>query len=370
MIRSVFKELFGFTKHLVVLAVFLVLTFFILEYLKAYQKGEEFSFQKVIIEFSEPSQVSVPEKLSDEEVFFNEAHDLLSEVKDVPVEQEVVDAKDEVEYELYEEELPHDIILDVLHAEEKPQEKPVVVEKVVKDIKPEPVKKQPIHFAKEPVIAIVIDDMGISKKRTKDINLLHFPITSSFLTYGTDLDGQVASSMAAGHEVIAHIPMEAKSNVDAAPDVLKTSMSNEEINKAFKTMLDKFKNIKGINNHMGSKFTENESKLDEVMKILKERNLFFLDSRTSSKSVAGKVAKAYGVRYVNRNIFLDNINEYEYIKGQLEATERVARKRGYAIAIGHPKSQTYQVLNDWLPTAGKKGFRLVHLSEVVDVLNK
>lgn len=264
---------------------------------------------------------------------------------------------DERAYNLYEEELPQDIIIESgIHRD-------------IRDIIVEPTQKPP-YFGETPVIAIVIDDMGISKKRTRDINSLDYPLTSSFLTYGNNLDEQIYASIKAGHEVMAHIPMEAKTKTDAAPDVLKVSMSDEDIIKALNQMISKFDNIKGVNNHMGSKFTENREKMYDVMEVLKEKNLFFLDSRTSNKSTGREAAEKYQVAYVNRNIFLDNENELNYILGQLRATEKVAAKKGYAIAIGHPKSQTYVALKQWLPSLKERGFKLVHLSEIVDVINK
>ena len=175
------------------------------------------------------------------------------------------------------------------------------------------VSHKPPYFGEEPVIAIVIDDMGISHARTKDISTLHAPITSSFLTYGTKLDAQVAKARAAGHEIIVHVPMQPKSNLDTAPDELTIKMSPEEISRNFEQMLNKFENIKGVNNHMGSLFTEHAEKLAPVMEILGRKGLYFLDSKTSSHSVARQVAKQHQVAYAHRHVFLDNVNQVEYV---------------------------------------------------------
>lgn len=231
------------------------------------------------------------------------------------------------------------------------------------------VSHKPPYFGEEPVIAIVIDDMGISHARTKDISTLHAPITSSFLTYGTKLDAQVAKARAAGHEIIVHVPMQPKSNLDTAPDELTIKMSPEEISRNFEQMLNKFENIKGVNNHMGSLFTEHAEKLAPVMEILGRKGLYFLDSKTSSHSVARQVAKQHQVAYAHRHVFLDNVNQVEYVNRQLALTERIARRNGYAVAIGHPKSATYQALKAWLPTLENKHIRLLPLSEIVKVLN-
>lgn len=91
-----------------------------------------------------------------------------------------------------------------------------------------------------------------------------------------------------------------------------------------------------------------------VMDILREKGLFFLDSKTSAKSVGKTVAEKYKVPYAHRHVFLDNENDFDYIMRQLEASERLARRNGYAVAIGHPKSQTYKALKKWLESLIKK----------------
>ena len=256
---------------------------------------------------------------------------------------------------IYEEKLPDDII------DETTKEKS-------KDIKVLPAKKPP-YFGKQKAIVIVIDDMGISLKRTADIISLKAPITASFLTYGRKLDEQIKNSLQSGHEIMVHVPMEAQTAVDAAPDVLTTKMSLKEIRNNMIEMLKKFKDIKGINNHMGSKLTEDYGRMKEVMETLKEKGLYFLDSKTSPRSKAETAAQNVGIAYAHRHVFLDNQNDKAYILGQLAKVERLASKNGYAIAIGHPKSQTYEALKEWLPTLENKGMRLIHLSNAIKILN-
>lgn len=225
-------------------------------------------------------------------------------------------------------------------------------------------KEGPAAPAKK-LIAIVIDDMGINKKRTAEINAIKAPITASFLTYGTQLAEQVQTSKDSGHEIILHIPMEPYSAANTAPDQLLVKMSNEQIADRFEEMLQKIDGLKGGNNHMGSRFTENREKLAVVMKILKEKNMFFLDSKTSVKAVGCEVAAKYDVDCANRDVFLDNENNFEYITGQLKRTERIAQNKGYAIAIGHPKSETVKALQNWLKNLDKDKFETVTISELL-----
>ena len=221
-------------------------------------------------------------------------------------------------------------------------------------------------------IAVVIDDMGISQKHTDEILSIHAPLTSSFLTYGKNLNGFLEKASNAGQEVIMHTPMEPKVEADLAPDTLKISMTDEQIEKTFSDMLSKFDgtNIKGINNHMGSLFTESAPKLDVVMKILKEKNMFFLDSKTSKYTRGPEVAKMEGVPCVVRDVFLDNENDYQKITAQLSKLEKKANENGFAVGIGHPKSQTFAALKDWLQTLENKNIKLVHLSDLIALKNK
>lgn len=228
--------------------------------------------------------------------------------------------------------------------------------------------RKPPHF-ETPVIAVVIDDMGISLKRTADIASLKAPLTVSFLTYGRRLSEQVENSRRAGQEIMIHVPMEAKSNIDVAPDVLTTAMSKDEIKRNLSVMLGKFDNVQGINNHMGSKLTEDKERMAAVMEVLKQNNMFFLDSKTSAGSHAEEAAAETGVAYAHRHVFIDNNNDKKYILGQLQKAEKIALKNGYAIAIGHPKSQTFEALKEWLPALNGKKVRLVPLSQIVRVLH-
>ncbi len=231
-------------------------------------------------------------------------------------------------------------------------------------------KYKPAYFGEEPVIAVVIDDMGIAQKRTADIISLNAPLTASFLTYGADLENQIEAAKKAGMEIMLHAPMEPYSKVDVAPDVLTTKMTPEDIQASLKQMLQKFSDIKGINNHMGSKFTEDKERMRAVMKVLKEKDLFFLDSKTTPHSVGKETAGEQGVSYATRHVFIDNVNKVEYILNQLKIAERVAQRNGYAVAIGHPKTGTYEALKQWIPSLEEKKIKILHMSDIVKVLHK
>ena len=267
-----------------------------------------------------------------------------------------IELPSQVIYDFYEEKLPEDVI---------DTEAPKNVHPKISGIKIE-VSRKPPYFGREPVIAIVIDDMGVSHRRTANISSLDYPLTSSFLTYASNLRPQIAAAERAGHEIIAHLPMEP---MNVSPDVLTVKMNEKQVAEGLNGMLDKFPGIAGVNNHMGSRFTEDAERMDVVMKELEKRGLFFLDSKTTPHSAGEKAAKDNRVRYVSRNVFLDNEDKFDYVMRQLRQTEAIARKNGYAVAIGHPKEQTYNALKVWLPTLKSRNLRLVHLSEIVKALN-
>lgn len=215
-------------------------------------------------------------------------------------------------------------------------------------------------------IAIVIDDLGIDKPRTARALRLPGPLTMSFLTYAMDLDEQTRAAREAGHELLLHIPMEPGSqDVDPGPNVLLTGIPPQELLTSLEWNLDQFTGYVGVNNHMGSRFTADMAGMVAVMEELKKRNLFFLDSMTAGNSVARKAARKVDVPFAGRNVFLDHADDVAGISKRLAEVERLAKRTGQAIAIGHPREVTLKALVPWLKDIEKRGFKLVPLSSMV-----
>ena len=225
---------------------------------------------------------------------------------------------------------------------------------------PPPAPKKPVR------IAIVIDDAGIDARRTRRAIALPGPLTIAFLVYGNDIISQTQAAKAAGHELLVHVNMEAESRaVDPGPNVLLRNVEPDTNLKRLNWMLARFKGYVGINNHMGSKFTSDAESMTLILTEIKRRKLLFLDSRTSPKTVAGKIARSLGIRTAARDIFLDNEPELEAVLRNLARTEAIARRTGAAIAIGHPRDATLDALAAWLPAAAARGVRLVPISALV-----
>ncbi len=234
------------------------------------------------------------------------------------------------------------------------------------ETKPEPVAVPAPKTGPKPKIVIVIDDLGIDKPRTARAINLPGPLTLSFLTYASGLDKQTRAARDAGHELLLHIPMEpGSSDVDPGPNVLLTGIPKPELQASIEWNLEQFSGYVGINNHMGSRFTADLPGLRTVMEELKRRDLLFLDSVTSGKSVAGKAARETGVPFARRNVFLDHQDDNVGIERRLAEVERLALRNGLAVAIGHPRERTLTVLGPWLKGLEAKGFRLVPLSATV-----
>src|SRR6266404_6030481 len=217
-----------------------------------------------------------------------------------------------------------------------------------------------------PLVAIVLDDLGLDRARTAEAIRLRGPLTMSFMTYANDLGEQTEAARRGGHELFLHVPMEAVDrHADPGPRGLFTALSREENLARLRWGLGRLAGFVGINNHMGSKFTSDAHSMMPVMKELRARGLVFLDSRTSPSSAGIRLAVAYGVPHAARDVFLDDDQAPAAIATQLARLEQVARQQGSAVAIGHPHGATVAALKAWLPQLGEKGLALVPVSAVV-----
>jgi polysaccharide deacetylase 2 family uncharacterized protein YibQ len=217
-----------------------------------------------------------------------------------------------------------------------------------------------------PLVAVVLDDLGLDRARTAEAIRLQGPLTLSFMTYASELGQQTEAARDAGHELFLHVPMEAiDRHADPGPHALFTSQSRDEILDRLRWALGRFDGFVGINNHMGSKFTSDAHSMAPVMEELRARGLVFLDSRTSPASSGIRLAIAYGVPHAARDVFLDDDQTPAAIARRLARVEQVAGRHGSAIAIGHPHDTTITVLRTWLPRVEGKGLALVPVSAVV-----
>jgi hypothetical protein len=253
--------------------------------------------------------------------------------------------------------------------EEKPRPKPVPqVAAAASSEQQQTWRRNAVPFrdlASRPLIAIVIDDVGLDRPHSKRAWELPGPLTMSFLPYAKDLREQARTARARGQELMLHLPMEPGGHADPGPNALLVSLTENELRHRVTVALDSFDGYVGVNNHMGSRFTAYRPGMETVLRQFKTRGLLFLDSRTTPSTVGDQVAQEIGVPSVARNVFLDDEESIDAVRRKLAETEAVARRQGFAVAIGHPHEVTIQALAEWLPGVANKGFALAPLSAVL-----
>jgi hypothetical protein len=216
-----------------------------------------------------------------------------------------------------------------------------------------------------PLIAVVLDDVGVARGHAELAIDMPSVITLSFMTYADGVADMAARARAKGHELMLHVPMEPlDGDVDPGPHVLTVEASDSELLARLDWDLSRFPGYIGINNHMGSRFTQDERGMRVVLQELKRRNLLFLDSRTISTTLGDSLAARMGVAHVMRDVFLDDEMNGAAVLKQLAQAERIAASKGQAIAIGHPHPATLAAIRAWIPQAEARGFVIVPLSAV------
>ncbi|ABQ98970.1 MULTISPECIES: divergent polysaccharide deacetylase family protein [Haemophilus] len=193
-------------------------------------------------------------------------------------------------------------------------------------------------------LAIVIDDVGYHSKEDAAIFAMPREISVAIIPAAPYARARNQEAKSQGRDILIHMPMQPVSAVKIEDGGLHLGMSAAQVNDRVNTAKNIVRDAIGMNNHMGSAATADPQLMTYLMTALQEKHLFFLDSRTIGKSVAGKIAKEQGVRSLDRHIFLDDSNEFADVQRQFKAAIHYARKHGSAIAIGHPRANTIAVL--------------------------
>jgi polysaccharide deacetylase 2 family uncharacterized protein YibQ len=215
-------------------------------------------------------------------------------------------------------------------------------------------------------LAIIIDDMGYDRAAADAVIALPFPLTVSVLPHLSVSSEIAEEAFSRGDEVLLHLPMQSESEAVKAEDIeLRVGMNPAQVSSAVAGMLGTVPHAVGVNNHQGSRATSDVALMQALMPVLRERGLFFIDSRTDAKTVAYDIAKQDGVRAASRKVFLDDVATQAAIVAQLELASRDASRDGIAIAIGHPRPATISALAEEVPRLEARGIRLVFASEVV-----
>lgn len=216
-------------------------------------------------------------------------------------------------------------------------------------------------------VAIIIDDLGNSMGQGERVIRLPAPVACAILPH-TAFAAHLARAAHKMHkEVLLHLPMESlDADAAAGPGALEVSMRARERTAMLEYDLGTVPHAVGVSNHMGSRLTQDADAMDELMLALRRRgNLFFVDSRTTPRSIALDAARRGGVPALVRDVFLDNDPTPAAIDARLAELVTLSRRRGTALAIGHPNAHTLHALERWLPTLKAQNVQVVALAELL-----
>ncbi len=234
----------------------------------------------------------------------------------------------------------------------------------------EPQHLRPPHRKKKVgpgTVAIIVDDMGSSLQEARALMEINVPLTFSLIPGLPKVREVADAANSRGYQVMIHIPMEPQGYPGKRLEAngLLVSQGDDEIARRMDSYVRGVPHAVGANNHMGSRFTEERQKMTVVLNQLKARSLFFVDSRTSPHSLGLSLAHTLEVDAAGRNVFLDNVQEAGAIRVQLEQLAELARKKGSAIGICHPRKSTIDALAKALPELKREGITFVPVGDLV-----
>jgi len=215
--------------------------------------------------------------------------------------------------------------------------------------------------------AIVIDDLGQDLPAADELLALPYPLTFSVLPHLPHSVKTAEEAHRGGREVMLHLPMEPESSAKPGPGEIRVGMREAEVDQTVDEDLRSVPYVSGVNNHMGSRATADIALMRWVIKVLEQRQLFFVDSRTTAKSVAFEVARKQGLPTFFRSVFLDDTETVPYTLGQLREFRRVIESQGLALAIGHPHPSTIRALGQFLPEFERADIQLVPASQLLSL---
>ena len=241
------------------------------------------------------------------------------------------------------------------------------IEKAPPEPAPRPMPPiEPSPVTGRPKVAIIIDDLGYDHKIAAKFISLDAALTFAVLPHSPFQKKIANLAHAEGKQTMLHLPMEPDKypSVNPGPGTLLSTMPPDELIAQLEDNLDAIPHIKGVNNHMGSKFTTASDQMNQVFSVLKQRGLFFVDSRTTSSTVCRPSAKLFQLPFAQRDVFIDHFQKADFIRKQLKKLVRIARRNGYAVGIAHPHTVTYRILKEMLPEIQNQ-VQVVPASEIV-----
>jgi polysaccharide deacetylase 2 family uncharacterized protein YibQ len=232
--------------------------------------------------------------------------------------------------------------------------------------KPNQATISPDNLAPQDIkIAIIIDDIGYNYAQGVAAITLPGDLTYAIIPHSPKAAFFAAEAKKYNKEIMLHAPMSNVHNIPLGESGLTENMGEVQFKRVFNLSLDSLPNISGVNNHMGSLLTQKTQPMEWVMQALQKRKLYFIDSRTTSDSVAWKTAQAFNIPSLSRDVFLDHTPTTEFIDQQFKQLTAIAKRKGYAVGIAHPYPETIQYLKEQLPLLKQQNIALVPASELV-----
>lgn len=248
---------------------------------------------------------------------------------------------------------------------------PVALRKYsVKSAVPAQAVRWPQFYGRGPEIVFVIDDMGHTTEYLSQLNQLGDQVTYSILPFLKHSHFFDEYSLQTGAEVILHLPLESIHGTIPGPGLITANMSDQDVLALLRRELASVPHARGANNHMGSKGTADERLMNLILGEFRKRDLFFLDSKTTARSMAAEAGRKFRTPVLTRDVFLDNVDNTEEIRRQVRLLAAVARRRGYAVGIGHYRFNTLQVLDEEIPELKKQGFQIVPVRRLLHLWRK
>lgn len=225
-------------------------------------------------------------------------------------------------------------------------------------------------------LAIIIDDFGNNGDGTDEMLALDVPLTAAVMPFSEKTQEDMEKIKAAGKEMIVHMPMESLEGKRSwvGDKGVFLNMSDDEILTVVQEAFDIVDGAVGLNNHMGSAIMENERALSVVINEVANRELIFIDSRTTPKSLAKKLCEGENCCLLGRDVFLDSTNDIAVVKKQLMSAAEKAVKNGTAIAIGHVGPEggkiTAQAIKDLQPEIEQMGVEFVPITKLKEIVDE
>ncbi len=228
-------------------------------------------------------------------------------------------------------------------------------------------KQAPIKLKKLSIdVAIIIDDIGYNKEQGLAAINIPGQLTFAVIPHSPNAKYLAIAAHKKQKELILHAPMSNIHNYPLGESGLTETMSEADFNAALSDALASVPHISGVNNHMGSLLTQKRRPMEWTMKTLKEHGLYFVDSRTTSESVAWQTAQQFNVASLKRDVFLDHQRDATFINEQFERLISIAKRKGYAVAIAHPYPETIEYLQNNIDRLKEHGITLKTASDVVN----